>query len=97
MSDETMLPFAIPAMGCKKVTVTFAGDRVSSDGGVILMAAVKPPLATLPMAGWVGLNIGRAMLGWSGSPNACSILLRASLQLPSNIAISSQKRDCGNL
>ena len=41
MSDDTVLPFAFPAVARKKVTAAFDGRRISSDGGGMLLAAVK--------------------------------------------------------
>ena len=41
MSDDTVLPFAFPAVARKKVTAAFDGGRLSSDGGVLLLAAAE--------------------------------------------------------
>ena len=38
MTDDTLLPFSFPAVRRKKVTAAFDGGRISSDGGVILLA-----------------------------------------------------------
>jgi DDE family transposase len=38
MSDDNLLPFCFPAVRRKKVTAAFDGGRISSDGGVILLA-----------------------------------------------------------
>lgn len=38
MTDDNLLPFAFPAVECKKVTAAFDGGRISSDGGVMLLA-----------------------------------------------------------
>ena len=39
MTDDTLLPFAFPAVARKKVTAAFDGGRITSDGGVLLLAA----------------------------------------------------------
>jgi hypothetical protein len=39
MTDDTLLPFAFPAVAHKKVTAAFDGGRITSDGGVMLLAA----------------------------------------------------------
>ena len=38
MTDDTLLPFSFPAVRRKKVTAAFDGGRISSDGGVMLLA-----------------------------------------------------------
>ena len=38
MDDDTLLPFSFPAVRRKKVTAAFDGGRISSDGGVMLLA-----------------------------------------------------------
>ena len=37
MHDDTIEPFALPAVSGKKVTAAFDGGRITSDGGVILL------------------------------------------------------------
>ena len=41
MSNDTVLPFLIPAIARKKVTAAFDGGRLTSDGGVMLLAAAE--------------------------------------------------------
>ena len=41
MSEDTLLPFDFPAVGRKKVTAAFDGGRLTSDGGVMLLAAAE--------------------------------------------------------
>ena len=41
MSDDTTLPFDFPAVRRKKVTAAFDGGRMTSDGGVMLLAAAE--------------------------------------------------------
>lgn len=38
MTDNTILPFSFPAVSRKKVTAAFDGGRLTSDGGVMLLA-----------------------------------------------------------
>ena len=38
MTDDTILPFSFPAVSRKKVTAAFDGGRLTSDGGVMLLA-----------------------------------------------------------
>ena len=39
MTDDRILPFSFPAVRGKKLTAAFDGGRLSSDGGVMLLAA----------------------------------------------------------
>ena len=41
MSEDTLLAFDFPAAGRKKITAAFDGGRMTSDGGVLLLAAVE--------------------------------------------------------
>ena len=41
MTDDSLLPFRFPAIGRKKVTAAFDGGRLSSDGGVMLLAQAE--------------------------------------------------------
>jgi len=41
MIDDTLLPFAFPAVARKKVTAAFDGGRITSDGGVMLLAQAE--------------------------------------------------------
>ena len=41
MTDDMTLPFDFPAVGRKKVTACFDGGRLSSDGGVMLLAMAE--------------------------------------------------------
>src|SRR6202451_1001371 len=46
MLEDNLLPFSFPAVERKKVTAAFDGGRITSDGGVMLLAAVEKALAT---------------------------------------------------
>jgi Transposase DDE domain group 1 len=37
MTEDTPLPFDLPAVGRKKITVNFAGGNQSSNGGLLLL------------------------------------------------------------
>jgi hypothetical protein len=41
MTDDTLLPFTFPAVRRKKVTAAFDGGRMTSDGGVVLLAEAE--------------------------------------------------------
>jgi hypothetical protein len=41
MPEDTLLPFNFPSIGRKKVTAAFDGGRITSDGGVLLLAATE--------------------------------------------------------
>jgi len=41
MPDDTIVPFGFPAINRKKVTAAFDGGRITSDGGVMLLAAAE--------------------------------------------------------
>jgi len=45
MNEDSLLPFDLPAVGRKKVTLAFDGGRLSSDGGVLLLREVERNLA----------------------------------------------------
>ena len=41
MSEDTLLPFSFPVVHRKKVVAAFDGGRLTSDGGVLLLAAAE--------------------------------------------------------
>ena len=41
MTDDSLLPFSLPSVGRKKITAAFDGGRISSDGGVMLLALAE--------------------------------------------------------
>ena len=41
MIEDTLLPFALPSVARKKVSVAFAGGMLSSNGGVLLLRGVE--------------------------------------------------------
>ena len=41
MRNDTTVPFGFPAIGRKKITAAFDGGRLTSDGGVMLLAAAE--------------------------------------------------------
>ena len=41
MTDDTLLPFDLPAVQRKKVTADFTGGSISSDGGLVLLRAAE--------------------------------------------------------
>jgi hypothetical protein len=44
MLEDSLLPFSFPAVERKKVTAAFDGGRITSDGGVMLLAAAERAL-----------------------------------------------------
>jgi hypothetical protein len=44
MLEDSLLPFSFPAVARKKVTAAFDGGRITSDGGVMLLAALEREL-----------------------------------------------------
>jgi hypothetical protein len=44
MTEDTLLPFAFPAVHNKKVTAAFDGGRITSNGGVMVLAAAERKL-----------------------------------------------------
>jgi hypothetical protein len=47
IDDDTLLPFCLPSICRKKVTAAFDGGRISSDGGVLLLAGVDRKLGLI--------------------------------------------------
>jgi hypothetical protein len=47
MDDDTQLAFSLPAVCRKKVTAAFNGGTISSDGGVVLLAAAERRLGLM--------------------------------------------------
>jgi hypothetical protein len=47
MSDDTDLPFDLPSVARKKVSAAFNGGRITSDGGVMLLAAADKRLGMI--------------------------------------------------
>jgi hypothetical protein len=41
MTDDTILPYSFPAVHAKKITATFVGGRLTSNGGVMLLAVAE--------------------------------------------------------
>ena len=39
-ADDSLLSFALPSLRAKKITATFDGGNLSSDGGVLLLARI---------------------------------------------------------
>jgi len=52
MTDDTILPLSFSAVHTKKITATFDGGRLSSNGGVMLLAIAKRRLGLADLPGW---------------------------------------------
>jgi len=50
MSDDTLLPFDLPAVRRKKLTVDFDGGNQSSDAGAAFAAASRAKARGVPQA-----------------------------------------------
>jgi hypothetical protein len=46
-ADDTLLPFALPSLCKKKITAAFDAGRISSDGGVLLLAGADKRLGLI--------------------------------------------------
>jgi Transposase DDE domain group 1 len=46
-ADDTLLPFSLPSIRQKKVTAAFDGGRISSEGGVLLLAGADKRLGLI--------------------------------------------------
>src|ERR1700693_2283934 len=46
-ADDTLLPFSLPSICQKKVTAAFDGGRISSDGGVLLLAGADKQIGLI--------------------------------------------------
>lgn len=53
MSDDTIEPFGFPAVSRKKITAAFDGGRITSDGGVMLLAAAERRLGIAERLAWL--------------------------------------------
>src|ERR1700748_3150101 len=51
--DDPLLPFSLPSICQKKVTAAFDGGRISSDGGVLLLAGADKRLCLIETLGAV--------------------------------------------
>ena len=51
MTDDTILPFSFPAVRAKKITAAFDGGRLTSNGGVMLLAMAERVWACRKLAG----------------------------------------------
>ncbi|MHC2384476.1 hypothetical protein ACVIHA_008898 [Bradyrhizobium liaoningense] len=51
MTDDTIPPFSFPAVHAKKVTAAFDGGRLTSNGGVMLLAMAERRLGLANRAG----------------------------------------------
>jgi hypothetical protein len=48
-TDDPFLPFSLPSICRKKVTASFDGGLISSDGGVLLLAGADKRLGLIDM------------------------------------------------
>ena len=59
MIDDSLLPFSLPSVDRKKITAAFDGGRISSDGGVMLLALAerRMPLGRMSSGGTMATSI----------------------------------------
>ena len=72
MTEDTLLPFDLPAVNRKKVTADFAGGSISSDGGLVLLRAAERRLG---LAG----TLAGCIREWR-DPNAVRLSFSVSLR-----------------
>src|SRR5262249_15360108 len=59
MTNDRFLPFAFPTVASKKITAAFDGGRITSDGGVMVLAQAERRLAIAEkLAAVVGVSPG---------------------------------------
>src|SRR3954465_7982083 len=75
MIDDSLLPFSLPLVERKKITAAFDGGRISSDGGVMLLALAERRLGIA--ARLAAENTGRG--DPAGFVHALSDILRARI------------------
>jgi hypothetical protein len=58
-ADDTLLPFSLPSICQKKATAAFDGGRISSDGGVPLLAGADRRLSLVDtLAALIPVTLG---------------------------------------
>ena len=62
MPADTLLPFSLPSICLKRITAAFDGGRLSSDGGVLLLAGADRRLDLIDT-----LAAEVAPIGWTGT------------------------------
>jgi len=76
MSNDTLLPFDLPSVGRKKLTIDFAGGNQSSDGGLLLLRAAERKLGVVPAA--CGRDAGSTRSGARPTRDVRDVMARAS-------------------
>ena len=69
MADDSLLPFSFPAVHRRKITAAFDGGRLTSDGGVLLLAQAERQLgiaAQLARCIADPRDQGRITIAWTG-------------------------------
>src|SRR5262249_46176123 len=61
MTNDRFLPFAFPTVASKKITAAFDGGRITSDGGVMVLAQAERRLA-------IAEKLAAGVAGPPGSP-----------------------------
>ncbi len=63
--DDTLLPFSLPSICQKKVTAAFDGGRISSDGGVLLLAGADKQIGLIDTLAAIMPDPGLTLNSWS--------------------------------
>src|SRR5262249_61064202 len=63
MTNDRFLPFAFPTVASKKITAAFDGGRITSDGGVMVLAQAERRLA-------IAEKLAAGIAGSPGPPRA---------------------------
>jgi hypothetical protein len=71
MTDDTILPFSFPAVHTKKVTAAFDGGRLTSNGGVMLLAMTERRLGLAE--GYPAFNSKGGSCSGSNKSDPCSM------------------------
>jgi hypothetical protein len=94
MDEEIPLPFDLPAVARKKVSAAFDGGRITSDGGVMLLAQAERRLGIADRLARVipdGRDADRVTLCF---PISCA---PASLPLPAAMKTPTMSTGCGSI
>ena len=77
MTDDTILPFSFPAVHAKKITAAFDGGRLTSDGGVMLLAMAERRLG---LADEFGPGVPGSARSGAGCAQPCRYVPRAHVR-----------------
>ena len=78
MTEDTLLPFDLPAVKRKKVTANFGGGLISSDGDVVLLRGAEHRLGLAEtLSGCIGtISVSKISASGSGRRRPRGLLSR---------------------